>query len=99
MISIKRKNNEELLRFEGVQINEDYPEAYVRIFLKNYSKLLIESEDKEKLIEDFSFFSELNYWVWDECVGGGKKYDQILKEIRRKFQETAKKFDLILEEE
>ena len=62
MISIKRKNNEELLRFEGVQINEDYPEVYVRIFLKNYSKLLIESKDKEKLIEDFSFFSELNYW-------------------------------------
>lgn len=52
MISLK-----ELMRFEVFHINEEYVGEHVKTSLKNYSEFLLEAEEKNRVIQDFSFFS------------------------------------------
>jgi hypothetical protein len=61
--------------------------------LTEYSLFLLNSENKEEVISDFSSLDEIRGWWWEkeEMMGDWKSIDEFVK---TKFVEIADKYDL-----
>lgn len=67
--------------------------------IENYSNFLLKSDNKQEIISDFDFLSELRGWMWENYFMTKKntpsEYDNVLSELRKIIESISDKYDLL----
>lgn len=107
ILFLRNKNNRSIVDLEifvKKENSREFIELRSVVLIETYSQFLLENLDKkEEIIEIFTDISELRGWLWESFFMGEEndpnKYNEVVKILRNKFVDIAKKYNLIYVED
>jgi hypothetical protein len=106
---LRNKNKETIVEVEiwaESYDNDSFVDISSSINIANYSRLLINIDDRDKqleMIDDFESLSEIRYWLWEvyfmAVKNAKEEYNNALNEVRKTLHGIAKKYNLFVVED
>lgn len=100
VLYLRNEKRQNLVDIEIYQ-KEDYVELRSVVIIEPYSQLLLKQENKEQVISDFEFLSELRGWFWENYC---EKVDKVIladvvKEVKKILSEIGSRYELFVVED
>lgn len=97
---LRNEKRENLVDIE-VNQKDEIVDIHSIVLIAPYSNLLLNSENKEQVIADFEFLSELRGWLWENYVEQVDKavLSDVVSIIRQTLRDYAQTYDLFVVED